>query len=113
MIEMSTEFELPPTGKPTEVPGDQLAPFVNFVIGTSRLISFELGPSVRMAYLVEGVGALARLNLRPISGGLTWLAKLGWGPRGAREHIEFRVVGAIRWVADPNEYAWLGRARRK
>lgn len=103
----------PDTDKSPGVQGDDLAYFIHSTIGNARPIGFELGPSVRVAYLVEGEAALARLNLRPLPGGSLWQAKLGWGPRGARKHLKFRVVGSMRWVSDPDEYRWQRRARRR
>ena len=112
MFEMTLADWPPDTGRPVEIKGDRLGYFIDFKVGTCRPIGFEVGPSVRIAYLVEGVGALARLNLRPLTPDV-WQAKLHWGPRGARQHMKFRVLGAMRWVADPAEYTWQGRAKRK
>lgn len=78
-----------------------------------RPISFQMGTSVRVAYLVEGQGALARVNLRRLPGDLGWQGLLHWGPRGARKHLKFRVIGPIHWVLDPDEYTWQGRTKRK
>jgi hypothetical protein len=103
MIEMTTDLGPPSTGEPIEVQGDHLASFINSTIGNARPVGFEGGPSLRMYYRVDGVRALARLNLRPLDpSGALWQATLGWGPRGARRHIKFRVIGAL--VIDPVEY---------
>ena len=103
MIEMTTDLGPPSTGKPIEVQGDGLVPFINSTIGHAIRVRIEGGPSLKIYYRVDGVGALARLNLRPLDPiGTLWQATLGWGPRGARRHIKFRVIGAL--VIDPVEY---------
>lgn len=113
MIEMSTEFEADEV-ESRPITGYVLDQFVrNWLPGKARPIGFELGSSsMRVAYLVEGVGALARLNVRRTHDDV-WQAVLHWGPRGARRHTKFQVVGSMLWVTDPDEYTWQGRAKRK
>lgn len=92
MIEMSTDLGPPSTGEPIEVQGDHLASFINSTIGNARPVGFDDGPGVGIYYRVDGVGALAWLKLRPLDpGGALRQATLGWGHRGARRHIRFRV----------------------
>jgi len=121
MIEMTVDTgppDIPSKNGPT-IGGNGLDYFVrqnvsNYSHSVSvRPISFQMGNSVRVAYLVEGMGALARLNLRRLPRDLLWQGILHWGPRGARKHLKFRVIGPIHWVLDPEEYAWQGRTKRK
>jgi hypothetical protein len=122
MFEMTVDIgppSIPSKNGPTIGGGDGLNHFVRDYVNdfsgsaSVRPISFQMGTSVRVAYLVEGMGALARVNLRRLPGDLLWRGLLHWGPRGARKHLKFQVVGPIHWVLDPEEYTWQGRARRK
>ena len=98
---------------PTRIYGEDLPDFVEEMIGDSRPVWFEGGPTLKVSYREDGVGALARLNLCPIrSDPGVWRAVLHWGPRGARHHHKFQVIGLISWVIQPGVYM-QGKARRK